>query len=202
MPENLILSPAELSVFTDPNFMPLKHSALGKIEKLLTTLRSEIAREIHPIAKRFPKGFDIQSGKLSRGENYKMYPYRVLDFPRALSGKNIFTFRSLVIWAHHCTFHLILAGEYKAFFQDHIIAHAKELPEAFSLSCQKSPWDWSFKPEEFIQARAMQEAPIAQAVRESEFIKITFMMPLIQYLDLPITGRDVWKLWQMILFGE
>ena len=200
--KDFILSSAELSLLMDRGLMPLKYSALEKIDKLLALTKIQIAVELEPISHLFPPGMDYRDGKVSRGENYKSYPYRVLDYPRAFHHDDIFTFRTMVLWGHHCSYHLILAGRYKEAFQERIIAHAAELPETLNLSAQPSPWEWEFNPDDFVQARALQEPSVAQATRENSFLKITFVTPLDRYIQIPATGREIWKLWQAILFGS
>jgi len=97
---------------------------------------------------------------------------------------------------------LIVAGRYKEMLQDRLFSVAPAMPEAFCLSKQNSPWEWDFNPEEFIQARALQEANVQAAVRESDFIKITFILNLNRYNELPKVGLEVWKFWQAIVAGR
>jgi hypothetical protein len=200
--EGNLLSPAELTVLLDQSYMPLKFSAFAKLERFLSELRDGLAEDMGPVASKFPPEFDVQAGKISRGENYNFFPYRVLDFPRAHHEKNFFTFRTLILWGHHITFHLILIGKYKTLLQERLFQAAKVMPEAFSLSKQASPWEWEFIPEQFIQARAMQEEVVADMVRNSDFLKITFLLPLKRYHEIPKVGREIWKFWQMIMLGE
>lgn len=196
------LSPSELSVFMDKSYMPLKFIVLSKMETLLNELRQQIIDEIKPVAQTFPPDFDVKTGKISRGENYKTYPYRVLDMPSAFKKKNIFTYRTVVLWGHHISFHLIVAGKYKEMLQDRLFAVAPAMPEALCLSKQASPWEWEFNPEEFIQARALQEDHVQEAVRQSDFIKITFILPLNRYQELAHVGLQVWKFWQALVAGK
>ncbi len=196
------LSPTELSVFMDKSYMPLKFIVLTKMEALLNELRQKIIAEIHPVAKTFPPEFDVKTGKITKGENYQTYPYRVLDMPRVFKGNNIFTYRTVVLWGHHISFHLIVAGKYKELLQERLFSVAGGMPDTFCLSKQVSPWEWEFKPEEFIQARALQEPSIQDAVRQSDFIKITFILPLNRYMEMSEVGLQVWKFWQMLVAGK
>jgi hypothetical protein len=196
------LSPTELSVFMDKSYMPLKFVVMAKMELLLNELRKQIIAEIEPVIQTFPPDFDVRTGKITKGENYKTYPYRVLDMPSAFKKTNIFTYRTVVLWGHHISFHLIVSGKYKDQLQDRLFSIAGAMPEALCLSKQTSPFEWDFKPEEFIQARAMKEPAIQDAVRNSDFIKITFILPLNRYQEMPHVGLQIWKFWQTIVAGK
>lgn len=196
------LSPSELSVFMDKSYMPLKYIVMTKMEVLLNELRQKIMAEIQPVAQTFPPDFDVRTGKISKGENYKTYPYRVLDMPSVFKKTNIFTYRTVVLWGHHISFHLIVSGRYKTQLQERLFSVAAAMPEALCLSKQASPWEWDFKPEEFIQARALAEPNIQDAVRKSDFIKITFILPLKRYQEMPNVGLQIWKFWQAIVAGK
>ena len=145
---------------------------------------------------------DVKLGKISRGENYKTYPYRVLDFPRAFHHKDIFTYRTVILWGHHCSFHLILAGKYKKRFEGRIIARSKDLPDTLLLSCQSSPWEWELNERDYLQARGMQDPKIAKAVASSDFLKVTYFLPLTRYQEIPTIGREIWHLWMAVLFAK
>lgn len=196
----LVLSPAELSLFHDQAFMPLKFSILAKMEALLGHLRDVIAESVAPIADAFPPEFDMVAGKITKGENYHTYPYRVLDLPRAFHGQDIFTFRCVVLWGHPIGFHLIMSGRYKALLQDKVLAAAPNLPDGLLLCTHDDPWKWDFVAEDYLKAKVLSEASVADAVKQNSFLKVSFFMPLEQYLDIPTTGGEVWRLWQLMLF--
>ena len=54
--------------------------------------------------------YDIKSPspKLSRGENYRGLPYRIIDYPRIFQPEHVFAFRTLFWWGNYvsCTLHL------------------------------------------------------------------------------------------------
>lgn len=198
-----ILSPAELSLFHDRNVMPLKFSILSKMEHLLDQLRQVIGESLAPIAPSFPPEFDMKTGKITKGENYNSFPYRVLDMPRAFHGDDIFTFRCVVLWSFPVGFHLFVGGRYKALLEEKIYDAASTYPDGLMLSTQDDPWKWEFNPAEYLKAKVLAEPTVRQAAMESKLLKISFFMPLEQYLDIPVTGGELWKLWQMVLFrGE
>ncbi|MFK7971212.1 MAG: hypothetical protein AB8F95_12635 [Bacteroidia bacterium] len=198
----LVLSPAELSLFHDQTVMPLKFSILSKMEKLLEQLRHVVAESVAPIASVFPPEFDMTTGKITKGENYNTYPYRVMDLPRAFHGSDIFTFRCVVLWGHPIGFHLILGGRYKALLEEKVIQAAGTYPDGILLSTHDDPWRWEFDPNAYLKAQILADEGVAQACRNHTLLKVSFFMPLEQYLDIPVTGGEIWRLWQLVLFGK
>lgn len=195
-----ILTPAELSLFHDRTVMPLKFSIMAKMEHLLDQLRIVIAESVAPIAPAFPPEFDMKTGKITKGENYNSYPYRVLDMPHAFHSDDIFTFRAVLLWSFPVGFHLIMGGRYKALLEEKVYAAASTFPDSLMLSTQDDPWKWEFDPESYLKAKVLAEPAVRAAATESKLLKISFFMPLEQYLDIPITGAEVWRLWQLLLF--
>lgn len=51
--------------------------------------------------------------KISRGENYKGFPWVVLDYPRSFGREDVFAIRSLFWWGHYFSVTLHLKGRYK-----------------------------------------------------------------------------------------
>ena len=105
------LTEKELAIFQDYEFMPLKAKVWAKIEALLSQLQQQLEEKIPEFSNQLPTDLIYSSGKLSRGENYKTYSYRVMDYPRVFQGSDIFTYRCVVLWGHPIGFHLILKGE-------------------------------------------------------------------------------------------
>jgi hypothetical protein len=58
---------------------------------------------------------DIQclNGKISRGENYQLLPYIILDYPSYFSRNNIFAVRTMFWWGNFFSITLHLSGDHK-----------------------------------------------------------------------------------------
>jgi hypothetical protein len=110
----MILNKDELSIIQDKHFFDLKQSALQKIESELVALCEDIKNHILDNHFNFPKNTDTELGKISKGENYKGLPYRILDFPRLFKQDGIFTYRVMFWWSKGFYFTFHLSGKHLA----------------------------------------------------------------------------------------
>jgi hypothetical protein len=108
----MILTKEEFSIIQNRHFFELKQSALQKIETVFAALQLEIKKDIHQQEYDFPKHTDIEFGKISKGENYKGLPYRILDYPRLFKQDGIFAYRIMFWWGRGFYFTFHLSGKY------------------------------------------------------------------------------------------
>lgn len=193
-----MLSPEELTVLQDRSFLPLKHSACLKIEAQLALLRDEIGKTFDPAV---PEALRKSGGKISRGENYHTYAYRVLDCPSVFRKEDIFTFRTLVLWGHYIGFHLLLTGAFKEQYQEKLIAEYGRLQGDFWLSREDIPWQWLLNEAEQVPLAGLEADALREILAARKFLKVSVYLPLSRYAELPATGAALWQQWQQLLWG-
>jgi hypothetical protein len=193
-----ILSPEELSVLQNKDFMPLKFSAASKLEQRLGGLHQLLKAEVAASANKIPEPIRRNHGKQSRGENYRTYAYRVLDYPAALEKPDIFLFRAMVLWGHHFSFHLMLRGKFKPQFQDRIIKAAYSLPEGLRFQIREDPWTWEL--ENYLPAADIPD--FDQNIRKMPYLKAGSFYPLDRYMEMADLGVQSWRQWAGLLFDS
>jgi hypothetical protein len=145
----LNLSEDEMQVLTNSSFFLLKRSVTRKI----TALFGEMEREMK---RRFPE-FEIQydglnhsSGKIFRGENYRLFPYILLDYPRQFSTEGVFAFRTMFWWGHEFSYTLHLQGKAFEEYGERIFEGLETLKGTESYYCiSKTPWQYNFVNENY-----------------------------------------------------
>ncbi|MEZ4852262.1 MAG: hypothetical protein R3B93_27370 [Bacteroidia bacterium] len=187
------LTERELAVFQDPDFMPLKAKVWAKIEVLLSQLQEQLEEKIPEFSEQLPKEFIYSSGKLSRGENYKTYSYRVMDYPRVFQGDDIFTFRCVVLWGHPIGFHLILRGKYKEEFQDLLLGKLANQKREVWLSDQDDPWVWEQDLSRQILLQGEVSEPVRQKILAKTFFRVSYYLPSEEYFRIPEEGLGFWE---------
>lgn len=192
----------ELNLLTDKALMPLKQRISQKLEDMLSELHTQLNTNVLDSKYDLPESIFAQGPKISRGENYQSYSYRVLDFPRHIQQGDIFLFRSLALWGHHFSFHLILSGSYLETFGKKLYTFPKKYPAGFYWVTDDTPWDWIYQPQTYTPLNKMGKGEIEKAVHEQSFVKITCFLPLENFPKMQKTGLQSWQFWQRVLFDK
>lgn len=196
------LTGQELSAFQDLAFMPLKAKVWEKMEILLNQLRQKLSRSLQTSGWDFAQTLTHTEGKISRGENYHTYAYRVLDHPAIFDRDDFFTFRTMILWGRPVGFHLILSGRYKDRFEPAFLASSQKFPDEFLLSAQDSPWIWEPQPGQQFQVSTTPEAQLRAILSARAFLKLSVFIPLEAYEDLPVRGINTWQQIEKMLSGS
>ena len=195
--EFLHLTPAEAAALADRDFLPLKHRVSQKIDAALLDLRDRL---LPLLAKgHWPAPVRQTPPKLSRGENYHHYAYRVLDCPRVFAGADMLAFRSLVLWGHPIGYHLMLAGHYRDTYLPRLLARYQDLPEGAWLSVQETPWIWEADAPGLLPLATLEPDQLRAHLHSRDFIKVSYFLPLQAYEQLPSQGLAYWQAWQDLL---
>jgi hypothetical protein len=144
------LSEEELKAITDTTFFLLKHSATKKIMELYGGLEKEMKDKFSRY-KFDVKNLNASSGKIFRGENYRLFPYILLDYPRLFNVNSVFAFRTMFWWGNEFSFTLHLQGEA-------LDQYRNLLREKFELLLNKevyicvndTPWQYHFGNDNYI----------------------------------------------------
>ena len=192
-------TPEDFAVLSDRDFMPHKQRVCHKVEQLLGQLQVKL----EPLVKEAPAGLPVAAGrstaKLSKGENYHSYAYRVLDYPRVFQGEDMFNFRSMMLWGHPFGFHLMLAGQYREALLPGLLACRQELSDRFLLSAQENPWIWEPQPARQPVFGRLSEEEAQRLTAERAFFKLSVYLPLARWAELPAFGAQVWAELQPVL---
>jgi hypothetical protein len=181
-------SSAELALLQDADVLLLKRQALEKVEAALTSLIPLFQDSSAVLFNRFPE-FAGQAPKLSRGENYRSLPYRVLDYPRFADGEDLFLFRSMFWWGHFYSFTLHLQGRYWEKMKEKFIRYS--FPEDTNVCVGDTPWEYHYGPENYLP---LQQADM-ERVLARPFLKLSLPLPLpCQAEEMQDFGREAFRI--------
>ncbi len=122
----ITLSTEELSAIRNTDFFRIKSDVFDTVRKTMGHLNNEL-KSVSLSHTQVPAVVFENSGKISRGENYKGLPYMILDYPRIFKRHDVFAFRSMFWWGNHFAFTLHLSGTYFERYKESIVASANEL---------------------------------------------------------------------------
>lgn len=195
---NIIISPEEMEVIKNYDFFYTKHRVSTKIKDLLAVLRDEYKTVIKESQVVIPSDVDIQVGKIFQGENYKLLPYILLDYPKLFNKKSVFSFRTMFWWGNFfsCTLHL--GGEAYVEKANKIEANYNILlSKDVYVSVGATPWEYDYVAENYKPAEQININELINSHRN--FIKISRKISLNDYGKLSSFGTDTLRLFLKLL---
>ncbi|SDL47015.1 hypothetical protein SAMN05421823_106110 [Catalinimonas alkaloidigena] len=179
----------ELRVASDPTFFYLKHQVTQKVAGQLGKLHRALRQTVEAQAAAFPAGWDERPGKISRGENYRLLPYLILDYPRLFRHDTTFAYRTMFWWGHgfSCTLHLqgVFLDQIRPVLQRRLLSRAE--PDWW-VCVHDSPWEYHFEDDNYQRLTALPDARREALVAQGAFLKLSRRLPLEAVDQLPDFG--------------
>jgi hypothetical protein len=155
----------------DQLFFQLKNSATKKIVDLFGELERQLKEKIQELDFGIEE-LNVKTGKIFRGENYRMYPYVVLDYPKLFSTRSIFAFRTMFWWGHEFSFTLHLQGKALDHYRKSIKNNFDDLLDHDVYACvNKTPWQYVFTEENYLPAEEVVFRK--EALIDGNFLKLS-----------------------------
>lgn len=191
---------------SDINF--LKNTALfinkkrvtNAIISLLEHSRDSIKSEIEKKNICFSKEVDVIHGKISRGENYKGFPYMVLDYPKYFSKESVIAFRTIFWWGNEISFTLHLQGKAFEERKEMILKKISSLTKKHVYICvNENPWEHHFEKENYVLSGRMEVKQIKELIAEKSFIKLSRKLPIEKVNQLPSFCKESFRMFSVLV---
>lgn len=178
----MTLTDHELSILQDTDFLLTKTRALNKVEELLLDTRSALEAVVSEFGFAFPPGAVLAGGKISRGDNYRGLPYRVLDQPALLTNDNIFAFRTMFWWGHFFSITLHLQGDSLERFRQGLAGRIGQLAEKeLYIGVGDTPWEYHYGRDNYVPVEPLHR----EHLEKSSFLKLSRKIELVEWERLP-----------------
>jgi hypothetical protein len=188
---NLKFSIEETTAMKEQEFFLLKNSAMLKIFDLFGETEKGLKRVVTELGLDYA-GLNISSGKIFRGENYRLFPYVVLDYPRLFSPKSIFAYRTMFWWGHEFSFTLHLQGEALNKYKFNLIKNIESLFGNDIYYCvNDTPWQYNFDPENYILLESLKDK---NEIENRQFIKLSKKIPVQENANVQQVSIETFKL--------
>lgn len=173
----LTLSDEELQLVSNAGWILTKHTITGKVYELFGHLAGEYKGVVDK--ENLPLAVAQSSPKISKGENYLLLPYVMLDYPRCFEGENIFAVRTMFWWGNFFSVTLQLAGEYKKTVENNLIAGYHLLKQhGFYVCINEDAWQHHFEKENYRSVGELTKEELQQVILQKRFIKLAVKFPL------------------------
>jgi hypothetical protein len=185
-------SEAESKLMKNAEIILTKNVVLGKITALLEDVQREQADFVQRTASINPL-FSIPP-KISKGENYRGLPYKVLDFPRLFGQEDIFAIRLLFWWGHYFSVTLHLSGRYKSECLPSIIQNLPVLAQkGYHLGIHPDPWLHHIEPHTYHPISELDQEQFLSLSSSLPHLKIAVSFPLEDVVAEPGLLLESWK---------
>ena len=195
----------ELELLADSRFFELKASINQKLTNLLGLLAELLKAEIAMKEIALHDEVLQSNPKISRGENYKGFPWLVLDYPRVFKQNDVFAFRSLCWWGHEFSFTLHLSGLYFDAVKKRLPAFlAAFREEQIFIGISDTPWNYYFEKDNYllIEELLKQENDIPDWISHRSFIKISKKTNLQNFSAVPGEANTFYRMLMGQLFNK
>lgn len=177
---------SELRCLQDTRFLRTKATATQKVQQLLNRTLEELQEYLANHPKTFPEDVQTQAGKIARGENYRGFPYLVLDFPRRFSQDDVFALRTMFWWGHFYSITFQLGG---ASWQRYRPAVQRNLPKLSGTSTwlggNDDPWQHHRQPDNYRPLDTLSAEEQQNQLVEANFLKLARFLPVDAWELLP-----------------
>lgn len=185
----LSLSPQEFALVTDSQIILTKNAVLEKVKEVLANLHAWQLNFVksHPV-KADP--LFVNTGKISRGENYNGLPYLILDYPRNFGQEDVLAIRSLFWWGKQISVTLHLSGKWKQQVLPKLQEKFAFLQSAgYRFSMVGDEWNHDISGENYYLFSGSSENQWLAEAGNSRFLKIAVVAPIKELENAP----DFWR---------
>jgi hypothetical protein len=191
----------ELIVNTD--LILTKAEILNKVTLLMESLITEQRKILQQSFNSLPVEVLDNTPKISKGENYKGMPWRVLDYPRIFNKENICAIRTMFWWGNFFSITLHLSGSYKKKIEASITSSYPILKKKKIYYCiNADQWQHDFDRNNYISLRGVKKEEFKKAVKGKDFIKLAKRISLKKWKQMPAILLGYFSLYTIILSGK
>ncbi|MFP4091947.1 MAG: hypothetical protein ACLFUB_11425 [Cyclobacteriaceae bacterium] len=187
MAQDPSLTEKESRYVHDTDFLLTRHEVNKKVNRLLRSTERGLNEYIRTNDVTFPEEVKFRAGKIAKGENYRLLPYLILDYPRQFEQQSIFALRTMFWWGHPFSVTLHLSGLARASYLPALIKSKKQFDarQVYLYTMEDDPWQHHFSQENYTLLQDLSDAKWKQILDRQSHIKLATFMPLKDWNHLP-----------------
>jgi hypothetical protein len=181
----LMLSDGEMQLVTNTNWILTKRTIIDKVDSLFGGLTEAMKDIIIAQQEYLPPMAITSTPKIAKGENYRLLPYVILDYPRCFDKENVFAVRTMFWWGNFfsCTLHL--SGLYKIKFKKALLHNLLATKNDNLYICiNKDEWQHHFEKENYLPVITLSEEEITTILSSQHFLKVAAKFSLLQWNEM------------------
>ncbi|MGB3777144.1 MAG: hypothetical protein WA960_02210 [Tunicatimonas sp.] len=176
----------ELRCLQDTRFLRTKATATQKVQQLLNQTLDELQQYLANHPRAFPAHVQTRAGKLARGENYRGFPYLVLDYPRQFSQDDVFALRTMFWWGHFYSITFQLGGASWVRYRPAVQRNLPQLSgKSVWLGVNDDPWQHHRQPDNYRPLDTLSAEEQQNQLEDANFLKLARFLPVDAWELLP-----------------
>jgi hypothetical protein len=165
----------ELFAMHETELFRLKYILIDKVVVQFNHLSAQVKEVIQ--RHNLPHELANARVRIFRGDNYKLLPYAVMDYPALYARENSFAYRTMFWWGNFFSFTLYLHGTYLDMYRENLQEGVRGLTgKGFYFCVNETPWQYHYERDNYISLDEMlnqQNGDIEQLIGERDFIKLS-----------------------------
>ena len=178
-----MLSDRELEIAMNPTLILTKRHVIQTAHELLHDQAAVIKNTLLATNVKWPGEILKSQPRIYKGENYKLLPYVIMDYPAVFGKENIFALRTMFWWANFFSVTIHLKGSYRQFFAKNLCQALTENNEDLFICVNDDQWEHHFEPSNYIPFVKLERAEWERKIMEGDFVKLALKMPLNKWND-------------------
>ncbi len=194
----ITLSEEELRVVKDRSWILTKQAVTAKTYDLFNEQVPVIRKQLDLLPVSFPAELAFSLPKISRGENYKGFPYVMLDYPAVFKKDEIFALRTMLWWGNFISITILLSGDYKEKYSPVILQRCLQSPGDIYLCVHDDPWEHHFEQSNYRQIRTLHRSAVEKIIEEKTFLKLAIKLDLNSFNESSVLEKAYAKIGELL----
>jgi hypothetical protein len=188
---NFHFNESELDLLADTTFLTAKRKLTEKIIARFGELVTVYNEVIIPYSGKLPPESLVRNGKISKGENYRGFPFIVLDHPATFGKDGIFALRTLFWWGNSFSVTFHISGKYLELLpEDFPIKIHQYSNQDIYICINEQMWVHHVEPGNYILLIDYLESDHDRKLTQHGFLKLAIWVPVSEYHQLKKMATD------------
>lgn len=181
---NLILSDAELLFVQDKQFILAKQHIISVVFDMFSGLSNNLPLIIESARVKLPMEMLFAVPKIYKGEQYKNFPYVMLDYPAVFSKESIIAIRHMFWWGNFFSVTLHVTGMYKLRHEQSILNKIALSDLELFICVNDNQWQHHFEDSNYVLVSSKNSGELAAIFEKQSFLKIAIKYPISDWKNM------------------
>lgn len=190
----ITLSDKELDLVCNTDWILTKQRIINKVVDIFGELLISMQQVTTQNKNVLPIEIFAKDPKISKGENYLLLPYVMLDYPRYFGAAHTVAIRTMFWWGNFFSISLLIAGSFKESAVSALIENFLLLQQnSYGICIHENPWQHHFGEDNYILLAEISLKDFEKIIYQKSFIKIAKKISLRQWDTVTLFAKDTFE---------